>query len=174
MTEVDWLLVIGGIGAALAIYALVLFDYLTVHSNTMHILRRVLKSLFSSPLGDERASELAIFGPLQSSQLKEVEALQELVSALNQNANDAVVDVGSFIFIKTKNSAGEPQIFSKRLTVFERAQLNENPSLLEDPKTLLQLLGEVGLSSLDLAEEVKSVRAILSTLSTGSKEGANK
>ncbi|UWR57174.1 hypothetical protein [Phaeobacter inhibens] len=153
MEGLDWVLVVGGLGAAIVTCAVALIDYWRTRSD-----RSV--SLEAADI-KETTRKNALFGSLRESEAQEVEALQNLVASLEKNEGEAVVDVGPFIFIKSKNEGGNYQIISKRLTLFERMQLNENPDLLRNASSLKKLLGDAGLSRDELLKEIQSVKAQL-------------
>lgn len=155
MEGLDWVLVVGGIGSAIVTCAVALIDYWLIRSNRPAFLGVSDIKVKANHL------ESALLEPLRASEAQESEALQNLVASLVKIEGEAVVDVGPFIFIKSKDESGNYQIFHKRLTLFERMQLNENPDLLSDASSLKKLLGDVGLSRDELAKEIQSIKAQL-------------
>jgi hypothetical protein len=71
---------------------------------------------------------------------KVVEMTASLVSALKGSSSGAVVDSGLFLFIKLPDGEGDFHIFAKRLTLEDRAILNEDPTIVQTPATTLSRL----------------------------------
>ena len=102
-------------------------------------------------------AEDVLLGRLSGNDTEAVRAVAELTTALCNNKCEGVVDAGFFIFFKVLNEAGHFQIFHKRLTVEERAIINQQPSMLMEPSRLLvRLEHAIGLE-LERAAELRAI-----------------
>lgn len=114
----------------------------------------------------DRASiaEDVLFGNASSSDTEAVLAVAQLTTALCNNKCAGVVDAGVFIFFKAKAEDGDFQIFYKRLTVRERALLNDQPSILRDPYSLLEKLDKARQLDQDRATELRKIALLEKSL----------
>lgn len=87
-----------------------------------------------------KIAEDVLFGQVSGNDIEAIKAVAEVVSSLCDNQTEGVFDGGVFVFFKIKNESGNFQVFSKRLTVQERAIINEKPTIMADPYQLLQNL----------------------------------
>jgi hypothetical protein len=74
-----------------------------------------------------------------------VEMTVMLVKALKDSSSPAVVDAGLFLFLKMCDGSGSTQIFVKRLTISDRAVLNDDPTIVQTPTALLARLRDARL-----------------------------
>jgi hypothetical protein len=72
--------------------------------------------------------------------VKVVEMTARLVEALDRRTTAAAVDTGLFLFLKVPDGDGKYQMMARRLTVSDRAALNEDPTLVQRPTEILELL----------------------------------
>lgn len=104
-------------------------------------------------LDRSRIIEDVLFGQASSSDNDAIRAVAELVSSLCDNKTEAVVDAGVFVFFKIKGPNENFRVFTKRLTVRERAILNDTPTIIGDPYTLLKKLEDA--KALDPAKTIE-------------------
>ncbi|MEM9438991.1 MAG: hypothetical protein AAGA73_00950 [Pseudomonadota bacterium] len=64
-------------------------------------------------------------------------------------ASTAAVDTGMFLFVLIPDSDGNSSVLAKRLTIWDRSLLNENPSLLKKPLELVEWLEEMKIVDLE-------------------------
>lgn len=86
----------------------------------------VFRSAISKKEVIDRASiaEDILFGQISGADIEAVKAISELVSALCDRKTEGAIDAGVFVFLKIKSESGIFQVFTKRLTVQERAIIN--------------------------------------------------
>jgi hypothetical protein len=104
----------------------------------------------------ERALEMQALHKIQAEvDKKQAEAAQALIQSL-ENIENAAIQVGSLLIIKTCSDKGA-RLTVRTLTQNQLALLEKDPSLLQDPETVLRLVTE-GLSEgeLPLIPEVGS------------------
>lgn len=104
----------------------------------------VVKNVLSKKQVQDRAGLLedALYGHGAKPDIEAVMAVANLTTALCNNKCSAAVDAGMFVFFKVELENEKFQIFHKRLTVRERGLLNRQPSLLNEPQTLLEKLDD--------------------------------
>ena len=128
----------------------------------------MIRSIFEAIRGPSKNKNLndrakiiedVLYGQLSSPDSEAVQAVAQLTSALCSNQCAGVVDAGVFIFFKVKNDNDEFQIFSKRLTIKERAIINNAPTLLKNPYRILEDLENAIALDHDRAEELRLIAA---------------
>lgn len=106
------------------------------------MLRRIFSAIregLTSKQVTDRAGviEDVLLGKMSGNDSEAIQAVAQLTTALCNNKCEAVVDAGFFIFFKVKKDDNF-QIFHKRLTVQERATINNKPSILQEPMRILE------------------------------------
>lgn len=101
--------------------------------------------------------EDVLLGKMSGNDSEAILAVAQLTTALCNNKCEGVVDAGFFIFFKVMNSSGHFQIFHKRLTVAERAMINDQPSLLKEPMKILERFDKAVALEQARAEELRSI-----------------
>jgi hypothetical protein len=102
-------------------------------------------------------AEDVLYGKISAGDTDALKAVADLTAAVCSNKCTCVVDAGIFIFIKVKNTEGEFQIYFKKLTTEERIILNERPSLLAKPYTILERIEEIKTLNDKRALELKKI-----------------
>lgn len=107
------------------------------------------------------AMEDALFGHANIDvDLKVVEMTAKLVTALSENdSHAAVVDSGLFLFIKLSDGSGGYDIFAKRLTLSDRATLNEDPTIVQTPAAVLDRLKDARKIRVEKLREIDEAAA---------------
>jgi hypothetical protein len=119
------------------------------------------KGILSKPEVLERASavEDLLFGHGNIDiDKKVVEMTASLVSALKESSSAAVIDSGLFLFIKLPDGEGSFHILAKRLTLRDRAVLNEDPTIVQTPAKALRRLKDARKVS---SERIRSLELAL-------------
>jgi hypothetical protein len=91
----------------------------------------------------ERALELqGLHQPQSQVDKNEAEALSMILSSL-EKVPSAIIQVGSFVIIKSANSQGEPHVFARTLSQNEMIFIEKNQHLLKAPQELFNHLSEL-------------------------------
>ncbi|KJR40830.1 anti-sigma-factor antagonist [Candidatus Magnetoovum chiemensis] len=69
----------------------------------------------------------------------QAEAISQLIQTLS-NIPVACLQIGSLLLIKTSTTNGEASIYARTLTPKEQQDLEDNPSMLNEPERILKLL----------------------------------
>lgn len=103
--------------------------------------RAVGRALNSTETKDRaKLVEDVLFGNLASADVEAMKVVAELVSSLCDRKIEASIDARIFVFFKVKKSNGDFQVFTKTLTVGERALINDQPTIMAEPQRLLEKL----------------------------------
>ena len=101
--------------------------------------------------------EDVMFGNLASADIEAMKVVSELVSSLCDRETEAAIDGRIFVFFKIRNSNGTFQVFTKTLTVSERALINAQPTILADPHRLLEKLEDAKSVDPERAAELRRI-----------------
>jgi hypothetical protein len=126
------------------------------------MLRRVFKAIGRAVGSDEtkdraKLVEDVLFGNLASADVEAMRVVSELVSSLCDRKSEAAIDGRIFVFFKVKKSDGEFQVFTKTLTVTERALINSQPTILAEPHRLLERLENAKAVDAKRAAELRRI-----------------
>jgi hypothetical protein len=92
---------------------------------------------------------------------KVVAMTASLVAALKDSSSAAVIDCGLFLFIKLPDGDGSFHIFAKRLTMDDRCALNEDPTIVQSPVSVLSRLRDAQKIRFERVQAIKEVAAKL-------------